>query len=1273
MRSYRPVRHRLGRIEINMRLAIIIVSLGLLLGINSAAFAQGALTFTDINPDQSTLDPSDPDGASGGRINGLASVAGDNQVFYAASEWGGLYKSTDTGRTWFRLDRHLPTATRDVEVDPGDTERVYATSWYDGRINSLAGINVSTDGGNTWTHPATATPPVGLCTTARRTEPSAFGISIDPDNPRNVYIGTNCGLAISNDFGVTWNYLDPSGGTFVRNVWDVVVHNGGIIDLCGDNGHWRSTTSGATWTTGTGLPSGTCSIDVSPHESDVVFVTVGRNIYESDNGGTTWTNLGTPDSRRQGRIPFVATNARSSNTFDLWFGDVRLFSGACQSSPAGGGLRCPMGTVGPIPNPAPPTPANWSGPFTRSAGGHDDVGDIVFDTESTNNACPVLFSSDGGVYFNTIAASPNCHTPVWEQPQVTPHGLWLYGMAGVDQAGIGNEDLYFGAQDNGAFASTNASVVSPANPTWNNQACCDGFDDSGDPGRVLYTVCCGGGRANQLLLANQGMIGGSAISANSYPPDGLLPGFIFPDIIDRFGTDQYVLLTRDCNTPPDGIDNNGDGNIDEIAETRGCSGVNGGDGGVFITNNIGANPIIWTELGPTSEPPSNGVCAVQTSASAGIPTFYVQVGACNGNTADQLWRFTGTNPAGIWQQVTPPAGGIGIFAVDPNNPDRLYASNVRAGGPQMIHTRNGGTTWINDTELDDLMTGDGAFKYQTLMVPPSSAAGYMQPSLVAFDPEDSNILVAGGRDSGVFISDDGGNNWTRATDPINSGASGIPHLPRPWFAYFDHETGDPQTVNVYIGTRGRGVWRINFEVIQEPQIQVPGDVYLGDYCVGRTKVETLEVCNTGKEDLFIDGITSSSTDFEVTTPSSGYPVVISHDFCFPFEVVSTPATTGPLAGTLTITSNDPVNPSVEVDVTGTGMECVPQIQVPGDIHLSDYCVDDTKVETLEVCNTGKENLTVSPITSDHPDVTVTPPSSGYPVIISPDFCFPFEVVHTSTGPGPLVGHLTIPSDDPNNPMVEVDITGAGNVPDIRVTGSTDFGITSAWRPEERTVAVCNVGQCDLSVLSATVDCADFSLPDNPFPVTLGVAGCMDLVVQFTPELPGEKICELTITSDDPDTPEVKRTLKGSTPPAISFHTGFTHPYGHLNNVAGIGPTFNLGFVYPFRPRLAWDVRLGYANFDGSGGRVDRDVWSVGANIKYTVNPAAPVQVFLNGGPDLFHFDPGDVQFGFNVGLGLRVPVNKIFSVEATYNYYNAFTASPLLHFDLFQLGFTTSF
>jgi photosystem II stability/assembly factor-like uncharacterized protein len=94
-------------------------------------------------------------------------------------------------------------------------------------------------------------------------------------------VGTNCGLAISNDAGNTWHYIDPTPADPADNVWSVAVHHGGIIDTCGDDGHRRSTDGGNTWTSTSGngapLPAGMCSITASPDESYVLFAVVGRH------------------------------------------------------------------------------------------------------------------------------------------------------------------------------------------------------------------------------------------------------------------------------------------------------------------------------------------------------------------------------------------------------------------------------------------------------------------------------------------------------------------------------------------------------------------------------------------------------------------------------------------------------------------------------------------------------------------------------------------------------------------------------------------------------------------------------------------------------------------------------------------------------------------------------------------------------------------------------------------------------------------------------------
>lgn len=748
-------------------------------------FAHGQFGFTDINPSRSNL--ADVNGGTGGRVNGLAVKWADPATYYAASEWGGIYRTTDSGETWHRLDGHNPNATWDVEVNPANVNRVYATSLYDGRVNSFAGINISTDGGETWTHPSTALPPTNLCnTSAAQTEPSAFGISIDPLAPTNVYVGTNCGLAVSSDAGTAWTYRSTLTGYLATEIIDVVAHHDGIVDVCGYFGHQRSIDYGATWTGLDGdIPGGTCSIDASPDDPDVLFVTVGTDIYESDDGGVTWVNLGTPDEARQGRIPFVAVNDRSGDAFDLWFGDIRLYRGSCTSNPDPGGTHCPAAWLDQDPPDIPPP--GWE---LAILGGHWDVGDIVFDPGATVDACPTIFSSDGGVYIN-FALEAVCHQPQWGQPTTTPHGLWLWTLSGTNFPDAGVEGLYFGCQDVGTFGT----ILGPANPVpWNNKDCCDSFDFTSDYGPAVYTQCCfSPGRANRLYAGLPGLTFSGEL--DGYPVDGLIPGFRFPDVLDQFGEFFLVLITHDC-TP--GV--------------RGCPGTNGGTGGIHL--GVVGNPMLWIEL-PTlgTKPPTGGdfpACAVKTSASPAL-NVYVQSGRCDGIGHDLLWRWTDAG-GGDWEELALPEGGISLFDVDPGNPNRLIAVNLPSSGdPRVIFSEDGGANWSHLAQLDPLMTGDGDYHYINTLGPRSSSrfGGYPQPSLVAFDPEDPNILVAGGRDSGVFLSTDGGEDWGLVTDPGSTGGS-VPHLPQPWFVYFDHEPFP--WVNMYVGTRGRGVWRVTFQL-----------------------------------------------------------------------------------------------------------------------------------------------------------------------------------------------------------------------------------------------------------------------------------------------------------------------------------------------------------------------------------------------------------------------------------------------------------------------------
>ena len=705
-------------------------------------------SIADISPNQSTLQKDDSDGASGGRVNGLA-IGRGNRIAYAASEWGGLFKSEDGGVNWEHLDNHLPSATWRVAVDPRDSGQVYATSFYDGKVTSSSGINVSTDGGKTWDRPKTSHPPNNFCKSpTSEAEFSAFGVSINPENPDSVFVGTACGIAISQDHGKTWAFVDPTPDDPADTVWDVLAHRNGIVDACGDDGHVRSTNGGTSWVRTNSLPSGICSLAASPDEPDVLFAVVGTQPYESDDGGKSWTKLSNPNA--QGRIPFVATNKRSGNSFDLWFGDVTLYRIACGTTTP----RCPAVATA------------WAGPFTRDVGGHDDTAAIVFSGSGTVDNCPLLFASDGGVYINTKTQNPDCQEPKWDQPQVTPHGLWLFTVDVAPSDDSKQLNLYLGNQDNGTFGSGDPLALQPS---WFNSDCCDSFVSSASTSHILYTSCCyQGGHQNRLFFRGSDLKGGNEI--NIYPP-GELPGWE-AHIVAQFGTNKYAVVTNK---------------------------------GIFYTTNLSATPIRWTSLGQTTTPDS--VCGVFVSLlKPTSPVFFAQTLNCDGRGPSNIYRLDGTAPGARWKQIDMPSpnGGFGVFAVDPHNPLRMFASFIQDPGTfvSMISTTDGGAHWIINSGLDKMMTQNGALKYRTVVGPTDFTTfnGYPQPSLVAFDPNDGNIVVAAGIDSGIFLSFDEGKHWEAI---LPKGRS----LSRVRAAAFASVTSTEEVI--FLGSQGSGIWRIN--------------------------------------------------------------------------------------------------------------------------------------------------------------------------------------------------------------------------------------------------------------------------------------------------------------------------------------------------------------------------------------------------------------------------------------------------------------------------------
>jgi len=100
------------------------------------------------------------------------------------------------------------------------------------------------------------------------------------------------------------------------------------------------------------------------------------------------------------------------------------------------------------------------------------------------------------------------------------------------------------------------------------------------------------------------------------------------------------------------------------------------------------------------------------------------------------------------------------------------------------------------------------------------------------------------------------------------------------------------------------------------------------------------------------------------------------------------------------------------------------------------------------------------------------------------------------------------------------VSGTAPAGKLAVTGSTVFGAVPACCRVQRTIAICNVGDCKLRVSSVAFrhKSRHWKLVNNPFPATLRPGSCLGIVIRYiaTEKLP--RSCDLVITGDDPTDP-----------------------------------------------------------------------------------------------------------------------------------------------------------
>lgn len=299
--------------------------------------------------------------------------------------------------------------------------------------------------------------------------------------------------------------------------------------------------------------------------------------------------------------------------------------------------------------------------------------------------------------------------------------------------------------------------------------------------------------------------------------------------------------------------------------------------------------------------------------------------------------------------------------------------------------------------------------------------------------------------------------------------------------------------------------------------------------IGASTSRTLVISNPGTDPLTVSSISSNQADYtvDVTTfslaPKTNRPVVVTF----------TPTAEGPIAGVLTIVSDDHDEGTLTVDLAGSGV-VPPVISVSPTSITEDLFIGRTSTRLLTIDNsTGGSDLQWGVSVPTVAWVYVLPVAGTVPAGSSAPVTAYFDA--NSLNGGIYDTNIAFSSNDPITPEVVVPtqlrVTG---IPDVSVTPqAADYGPVYIGGPSSKTFIVSNGGTDLLTVASVSSNHANYTV--DPAGFSLSPQATHNLVVSFTPTTADTIVGQVTITSDDPDegTLLLQLTGTGVEPPVIS--------------------------------------------------------------------------------------------------------------------------------------------
>ncbi|MBN1350511.1 choice-of-anchor D domain-containing protein [candidate division KSB1 bacterium] len=338
-------------------------------------------------------------------------------------------------------------------------------------------------------------------------------------------------------------------------------------------------------------------------------------------------------------------------------------------------------------------------------------------------------------------------------------------------------------------------------------------------------------------------------------------------------------------------------------------------------------------------------------------------------------------------------------------------------------------------------------------------------------------------------------------------------------------TPDYDLLKVYLVQTDSITTKFYLEHIERtPSIYVnPQIVQFDSVLINATKQMQVQVSNEGTAQLTVSSVESDESQFSVDVSQFTLAPGARRTLTITFR----PVIYDTIRGTLTIMSNDPDAPETLIQMVGVGRRQKDQkIAVsPSALDFGIIALDSFDELPVTIKNSGEKNLYVDSIRVDDSQYTV----SADTMVIAPGKERIVQVTFAPTIVDTVRATIAVHNDDLTNPAPKVSLVGIGREktpPAISVqpNATVDFGRIQLGNSSRKIFTITNSGEQTLAITDISSSNDQFEPDTSQLSVASGRT--VELGVTFSPTVAGKSDAELTIASNDPDTPSVIRNMTG---------------------------------------------------------------------------------------------------------------------------------------------------